>query len=625
MLQNQRDNERIKLFNRRALFLGGLKLTLFGALASRLYYLQVVEADRYAMMAEENRISMRLLAPPRGRIIDHVGEPLAINSQNYRVVISPEQTADIEGTLSGLSTILSIGERDRRRVLRDVRRRRSFVPILVRDNLTWEEVTKIEVNAPDLPGVSIEVGLSRAYPHGAIAGHLLGYVAPPAEADLTGDPLLELPDFRVGRNGVEKTQDAALRGAAGASQVEVNALGRVIRELSREEAEGGREIKLTLDMGLQKFTYQRLGEESAAVVVLDCWTGAVLAIASAPSYDPNAFTRGLTQKEWEELTQNPRVPLSNKAIAGQYAPGSTFKMIVALAALESGLMPPAQSVYCPGFMELGDARFHCWKKHGHGAMAMIDGIQHSCDVYFYEVAKRIGIDRIAAMARRFGLGEPLGIDVPGERGGLVPTRAWKQATVGVPWQQGENLVLGIGQGYLLTTPLQLATMAARLGTGLAIKPYVVAEVDGQPPPAVTAEPLGLDPRHLALVQRGMYLVVNDGRGTAYKSRILDPAHAMAGKTGSVQIRRITQAERDRGLKKQDELAWKDRDHAMFVAYAPIERPRYAIGVVVEHGGGGSSTAAPIARDVLAEAQKRDVLGIGRGRPLAAANPPPGRS
>ena len=608
----QRDSERRKLFNRRVAMLAGGKLALVSALAGRMYYLQVLESERYRTLADENRISLRLLPPPRGRIVDRFGTPMAVNQRNYRVVLVPEQAKDVEGTLDTLGSIIALGENERRRVLREVRRRRAFVPVTIRENLNWEEVARIEVNSPDLPGVSIDVGQSRHYPFATDTAPVLGYVAAVSEKELTGDPLLELPGFRIGKAGMERIHDLALRGQGGSSQVEVNAFGRVIRELSRREGQPGAEVWLTVDLELQRFVAARLGEESASAVVLDIHNGDVLALASTPSYEPNAFNKGLSGDEWRKLVSNPRAPLTNKAIAGLYAPGSTFKMVVALAALERGVIQPNNRIFCPGHVELGDAKFHCWKKHGHGAMDMLDAISQSCDVYFYEVARRTGIERIGAMARRFGMGQTLGLDLPGEQAGLIPSRKWKQAAIGTPWQMGETMIAGIGQGYILTTPMQLAVMMARLANGgVAVMPRLTraVRVAGGASLPLGAEvgqfrSLDINPQHLELVMAGTDSVVNHPRGTAFRARIQNAQMAMGGKTGTVQVRRITKTERDQGVKKSHELPWKDRDHALFVGYAPVHAPRYAVAVVVEHGGGGASTAAPVGRDILTAVQER---------------------
>lgn len=604
-----RDNDRIRLFNRRAAVLGGGQALLISALVGRMYYLQVIEADRYRMLAEENRINMRLLPPPRGRVLDRFGEALAVNRQNFRVLIVSEQTRDVVSTLDALAAVIDLSEYDRDRVQKEVRRRRSFVPVTVRENLNWEEMASIQVNAPDLPGVIVDEGLTRHYPQNQTAAHVLGYVSSVDEDDLTGDPLLQLPGFRIGKAGMEQKFDLALRGAGGTSQVEVNALGRVIRELERKEGEAGTDLMLTLDERLQRFASERLGAESAASVVMDIHTGEVLVMASTPSYDPNAFNRGLSQREWNALSGDPRAPMTNKAISGQYSPGSTFKMVVAMAALEQGAISPDQTVYCNGHTDLGSRRFHCWEKRGHGNMDMVQAIAQSCDVYFYDVAKRVGVDRIADMARRLGLGETTSVGLAGERGGLIPTEAWKRATVGESWQQGDTFNVGIGQGYVLTTPLQLAVMTARLSTGLAVEPVLTRQVMidetvvQRPPQAFEA--LTIDPAHIAVARRGMFEVLNGPRGTARASKLKSKDVQMSGKTGTTQVKRITMAQREAGLPDSDDVPWNERNHALFVAYAPEDNPRYALSVIVEHGGGGSAVAAPIARDIMTEVLRLD--------------------
>ena len=607
-----RDSDRHKLFNRRTAMLAGGKLVLLGALTSRLYYLQVVESDKYASLADDNRINFRLLAPPRGRITDRNGYPIADNQRNYRLLLISENTQSVEGTLHAIEKIIPLGETEKRRIIRDAKRNKSFVPVTVRENLAWSEVTRIEVNTPDLPGVLIDVGESRDYPHGHEFAHVLGYVAAVSPGETTGDPLLDLPGFRIGKAGIEKVHDLALRGSGGNSQVEVNAFGRVIRELSRQEGTPGAEVQLSLDARLQRFTAERIAEESATVVVMDVNNGEVLALTSSPSFDPNQFNQGLSTKEWNALVTNPRSPLINKSIQGQYAPGSTFKMIVALAALESGIVTTDTTFFCNDSIRLGNAKFHCWKRGGHGTMNCLSAITQSCDVYFYEVAKRVGIQRIADMANRMGLGAPLGIDLPGESAGLIPTPEWKKSAIGSSWQKGETVILGIGQGYILTTPLQLATMTARLANGgIAVKPYLTRQVlnperkasEHVIPPAET---IGISPANLAHIRKAMTQVANTPHGTAYHSRIEEEGMAMAGKTGTVQVRRISKAERETGVRKNKDLPWKERDHALFVGFAPVDKPRFAVSVVVEHGGSGSGAAAPIARDVLREVQR---LGI----------------
>lgn len=609
------DSRRYKMFTRRALILGGGQLALFGVLAGRMYQLQVLESSRYRLLAEENRINMRLLPPPRGRILDRFGKPMAINRENYRVLMIAERTSDVDGTLDALGRLIPIDDHDRSRILRDVRRYRSFVPVTIRENLNWSEVSRIEVNAPNLPGIEIDVGQSREYPLGTDASHILGYVAAVSEKEQVGDPLLELPGFRIGKSGIERIHDTLLRGKAGNSQLEVNAFGRVIRELSRQEGQPGDDVMLTIDLAIQNLVIERLREKkSAAAVVMDVRTGGVIALASVPGFDPNAFNIGLTRDQWKKISTDPYFQLSNKAISGRYAPGSTFKMMVALAALEKGVITPEKRIFCRGHVDLGNARFHCWKKHGHGWMDMNSALQQSCDSYFYEISKRTGIDSIAAMARRFGLGSLTGVDLPGERSGLIPTAAWKKKKIGVSWQQGETLIAGIGQGFVLTTPLQLAVMASRLATGRTVKPRLlhatVTNGDVALSEADKGEPIKIDPEALRIVVDGMNAVTNSERGTAYRARIKEAGMEMAGKSGTAQVRRISKAERDTRVLKNRERPWKDRDHALFVAFAPVDKPRYAVSVVVEHGGGGSSVAAPIARDILQETLRRDPSGGG---------------
>jgi penicillin-binding protein 2 len=537
--------------------------------------------------------------------------PLVRNRQDYRAVLVAERVPnkDVEQTLDALATILPIGKEDRRRILREIERNRGFAPVTARDHLNWEDVAKIEINAPALPGVTIETGMSRDYLLGPAAAHIIGYIGAVDESELTNEPLLRLPDFRIGKNGVERNYDLALRGEAGTSQVEINAHGRVIRELSRREPKLGRPLRLTIDADIQRFAYERLGEESGAVVVMDVHTGAVLALASAPGYDPNAFDSGITARQWRSLISSPRAPLTNKAVSGQYAPGSTFKTVVTLAALESGTITTNHAVTCYGVTQLGDSRFHCWKKGGHGTLALHEAIKQSCDVYFYDVAQRTGVDKIASMCRRLGLGEKLGIDLPGERPGIVPSNEWKRKTMNQPWYPGETLVFGIGQGYVLTTPLQLAVMTARIANGgRAVLPHLAMDdVRGseiQPRARPSFPPIGVPTAALETVKRGMFGVVNEPSGTAGRSRIDDPKFMMAGKTGTSQVRRIGAAERATGVIKNENLEWAQRDHALFIAYAPADAPRYACVVVVEHGGGGSAVAAPIAKDVLLEVQRR---------------------
>jgi penicillin-binding protein 2 len=601
----RRETRRTGVFTRRALLLMGGQVTALGLLGAKLYQVQVVDGQRYATLAEENRVSARLIAPPRGRILDRFGVVLGGNKLNWRALLVAEQTADVGFTLDNLARIVPLT--DRARIEREVHRHRRFIPIMVREFLTWDEMAKIEVNAPDLPGIVVDVGTTRLYPLGEQLAHVVGYVAPPSENDMGDDPMLSLPGIRVGRAGVEKFHDLDLRGRAGAVQLEVNAVGRVIRELDREEGVPGTEIGLTIDSELQKTVLERLGDESASAVVMDCRNGEVLAMATNPSFDPSLFNSGVSQAQWVEWTRNRRAPLINKAAAGLYAPGSTFKMAVALAGLESRAISPGDRINCPGYLDLGDTRFHCWSKYGHGSLDLRGGLKNSCDVFFYEVARRTGMDHIAAMANRLGMGVPLDIDLPGSRPGLVPTREWRIAQ-GHYWNVGDTIVSGIGQGYIQVTPLSLAVYASRIATGRAVVPHLTRKLDGVVQRGARAEDwptLGIGDKPLHAVRAGMFAVVNEAGGTAPIARVPAALGQLAGKTGSSQVRRVSRELRERGGFKSENLPWEFRPHALFVAYAPYDAPRYAMSVVVEHGNAGALAAAPIARDIMTYVLGRD--------------------
>ena len=607
-----RDLERQRQFTRRALILGAGKAAALAVLAGRLYYLQVTQSERYLTLSDENRISLRLVAPRRGRILDRMGRPLADNRQVYRVVMIAERAEPVDRTLDALGTIVALSDNERQRVMRDLQRQRRFIPITVRDDLQWDEVARVEVESIDLPGVSVDEGYSRDYRYGHILAPVLGYVAAVSEEEIGDDPLLEQPGFRIGKAGIEKTYDIPLRGAAGTMQLEVNAVGRVIRELDRKDSLPGADLTLSIDLDLQQMAADRLGSESGSAVVVDVGSGEILAMVSTPAYDPGGFDRGISAEQWKALLKDPKTPLINKAISGMYAPGSTFKPVVALAGLERGVIDPATPVFCPGVLRVGTLSFHCWRRGGHGSLRLREALTQSCDCYFYEVARRVGVDTITETGRRLGLGSPLGVDLPHERGGLLPTRDWKTARLGTRWSMGETVIAGIGQGYVLSTPLQLAIMTARIANGgRAIVPRLARRRDPADFGGASSPPrsLGINPAHLRVVQEGMYNVVNSAAGTAKGAAIRIPGFAMAGKTGTSQVRRISAAERQAGVIKNEHLPWERRDHALFIGYAPYERPRYAVAVIIEHGGAGSKAAAPVARDILIAAHKFESLRV----------------
>ncbi|MEM8959415.1 MAG: penicillin-binding protein 2 [Pseudomonadota bacterium] len=606
-----------RVIRRRGFVLGAGMLGFGGLLTARMRYMQVDQADQYRMLAEENRVNMRLLPPTRGLIFDRNGIAIAENDQNYSVVIVREDAGDVEATLERLRQLIPLSDEDIARTLRETSRRSAFVPVTVSDRLSWEDLARVAVNAPALPGLRPEVGESRSYPLGQDFAHVVGYVGPVSDYDLSKledpDPVLQIPKFQIGKVGVEAKLEGDLRGKAGNTQIEVNAVGRVMRELSRYEGQTGNTLQLTVDERLQNFAQARLTGESAAVVVMDCRSGDLLALASSPSFDPNKFVRGISSADYNLLTGNKYRPLANKTVQGLYPPGSTFKMVTALAALEAGVVGPEDTVWCPGHLTAGGRRFHCWKRGGHGHMNLHNSLVQSCDVYYYDISQRVGIDKISEMARRLGLGTRFDIPMSAVAEGLMPSVAWKRERRGEVWRPGDTLNASIGQGYVLASPLQLAVMTARLATGTDVAPRLVKAIDGVEAPAPVAEPLGLNRSHLLSIQRAMNAVCNSRRGTAYRSRIGDDTLLMAGKTGTSQVRNITKAERARGVFRNEDLPWERRDHALFVGYAPADRPRYAVAVVVEHGGGGSKAAAPVARDVMLAA-------LGGGHPDLEAYP-----
>ena len=624
-LFDRRDKSRYASFTRRSLMLTGGMTGVLLVLAGRFYQLQIRNGDQYMVEAEDNRVSQRLIFPPRGRILDRFGVELATNRRNYRVVIVAEQASQgVEESLDAIGKIIELQPHQRERVLHDIRQNKKFAQVPIAENLSWDEFARLNLHLPYLPGVQTDVGETRSYPYGAEMSHLLGYVAAASQQDQQDDDssLLTQPGFRVGKRGVEKAYDRQMRGEAGASRVEVNAYGRVIRELSNKPGVPGQDVYLTLDCQLQRYAEERLGNESAACVVMDVTTGDVLALASTPGYDPNLFNVGINTEQWHALTSDDHKPLLNKALSGSYPPGSTFKPAMALAAMDNGLAD--LQVFCTGAVTLGNHTFHCWKKGGHGHVDLHRGIQVSCDVFFYEVARRLGIDNMETAARALSLGAPTGIELPGEVGGFIPSRAWKLAKYGVPWQQGDTLSAGIGQGYVVLTPIQLCTMAARIASGKAVVPRVTKVVGTRVQPRPIPAALPFSDAAFAAVRSGLNAVCNEPGGTAYAWRITQPGFEMAGKTGTAQVRRISKEEHLAGVRKNESLPWNLRDHALYYAFAPVAEPRYACMVLLEHGAVGPHPHVQMTRDILLFAQQRDPVKLPTAYPVRAAQAEIGR-
>ncbi len=617
----KQEGRRNGVFTRRALLMMGAQTAALGALAIKLYRVQVEQGAKYATLAESNRVSARLIAAPRGQIIDRFGQVLAGNTLNWRALILAEETTDVQATLEAFNRLVPLEDHDRARIERDLKHNRRFIPVTVKDFLNWDEMAKIEVNAPDLPGVLVDVGTTRHYPFGPDLAHIVGYVAPPSEKDLGDDPVLALPGVRVGRAGVEQFHEEDLRGDAGEVQMEVNSVGRVIRELDRRDGTPGDTIGLTIDSDLQRTVLGRLGDAAASAVVMDCTNGEVLAMTTTPSFDPSLFDSGLSEKQWIEWTSNRKTPLINKATAGVYAPGSTFKMLVGMAGLRAGSITTETRINCPGYIDLGDTRFHCWRKHGHGSLDMHGGLKNSCDVFFYEVARRTGIDAIAEVGRKFSFGVDTGIDLPGARKGLMPTQEWRRKH-GHAWTIGDTINCGIGQGYIEATPLQLATYVSRIATGRAVVPHVTRKVAGALSGQATSDDyavMDIAEESLQAVRGGMFAVVNDYNGSAKNAKLDIPGVQMAGKTGSSQVRHVSRWAREHGNFKSANLPWEFRPHALFVCFAPYDAPRYAVSVVVEHGNAGAEVAAPLARDIMTDTLLRDPVkrDVAPGQTVAA--------
>jgi penicillin-binding protein 2 len=579
-------------FTRRALVLGGAQVAVGAVLAGRMAWLAIAENERYRLLAESNRVQLILVPPRRGWIVDRNGKPIAINRTDFRVDLIPDQLRDPDRVLPALQHILSLPDEEMDRIREELAKAAGYQPVPVAEKLDYDRFAAVSVRLPDLPGVAPARGYSRFYPTGAAVGHLCGYVGAASAKDYeaTRDPLLITPGFKIGKEGLEKTAESILRGKPGAKRSEVTARGRLVRDLETRPDVAGRTLKLTIDGGLQDYAARRLGNDSGSVVVMDCRTGDLLAMASMPSYDPNSFSDGIGHSEWNMLSGNDHHPLINKVLSGLYPPGSTVKPMNALALLNAGISHE-ERVVCTGQYRLGSNIFHCHKRGGHGALDMKHAIMQSCDVYFYTMIRRIGIDALATMMRRLGLGAEYTLPVASQRYGTVPDSAWKLRKYKTRWTVADTINASIGQGYTLVNPLQLAVMTARLASGRELSPRLLATRDPAAAPA-----LDIPPEHFAIVRDAMSAVVNGG-GTGGSARMQVPNVMLAGKTGTAQVRRITMAERRTGVLSDSATPWRMRDHSLFVSFAPADNPLYACATILEHSG-HLVTAAPIARDTL---------------------------
>ena len=572
-------------FDRRAMVLGSVQGGIGVLLAVRMGWIAIFQNRKYELESESNRVNLTLIPPRRGWILDRHGAPLASNRTDFRVDVIADRMVDKDRTVAELGKLLQLTAIELQDLKDRLDKAHGFQPVEAASGLDWERFAAVSVRLPDLPGVVPQRGFSRLYPTGPSVGHLVGYVGAASAEDYEKErnPLLVTPGFKIGKDGLEKQFEQRLRGVPGGRRVEVTASGRIVRDLDTREDVPGKPIHTTIHGPLQDYASRRLGVESGAVVVLDCETGDILTAASMPSFDPNSFSDGIGRIEWKMLSDDDHVPLRNKVLRGLYPPGSTVKPMVAMAFLEAGLSPDA-SVGCGGGLRVGNRVFHCWNRRGHGTVNMAKAIYQSCDVYFYHFAQQIGMDKIAAMARRLGLGQEFELPVAGQSYGTVPDPAWKQRKYGKEWAVFDTVNATIGQGYMLVNPLQQAVMAARIASGRELKPRLLLSDKPHPAPL-----LGVSQEHLDFVHKAMSDVVN-GPGTAGRARLPIPNVLLAGKTGTAQVVGLNVGSGKGGL-------WKHRDHGHFICFAPFDKPRYACAVVIEHGG-GSGAAYPVARDVM---------------------------
>lgn len=571
-------------FSRRAFFLGGTQVGIGVLLASRMAWLAVAENEKYSLLAESNRVNLQIMPPRRGWIVDRKGHPIALNRTSFRVDLIPDRLINKDAVLTELAQIMRLTPVDVERVRADLKKAAGFQPVPVAENIDWETFAAVSLRTPEMPGVAPSEFFTRHYPEGASVGHLIGYVGAASAKDYEEkrDPLLITPGFKIGKAGLEKTQETILRGQPGAKRTEVTARGKLVRDLATRPDTPGKTVRLSIDAGLQAFTGRRLGLESGSAVVIDCQTGGILALSSMPCFDPNSFSDGIGRTEWKMLQEDDHIPMLNKSMQGLYPPGSTVKPAAALALLQQGV-DPDEVVYCNGGYTLGSRTFRCLGHHG--PMNMRHALMKSCNTYFYAMGRRIGYDRIAPVAKMLGLGKEFDLPMPSQRYGTVPDSAWKRKKFDQEWSQSDTLNATIGQGYLQVSPLQLAVMSARIASGKILEPYLI---QGQQKPI---KPLPFTQEQLQVVRDGMDLVVN-GAGTAVRSRLPLEGIRMAGKTGTAQVRAI------KGSQRGQSGDWKYRDHGLFVFFTPVEAPRYAGAVVIEHGMGGARAAAPVAKSMM---------------------------
>ena len=613
MIKDSSGIRKTDVINRRMFIIGAAKLIVFSGIVARLFSLQINDNKKYLTLSDKNRIREWKLPPTRGEIVDYFGNIIAGNLKVYQLHIIPEQVENFNYLLTRLKNLLQLSDREISNILKSKKKLKPWESIIVSENLSWSQFLKINNYLYDLIGVKPVMTISRNYPFSDIYTHVLGYVSQPNEKDILENEVIQqkfVPGMKIGKLGLEKTLENYLIGTNAIQRYEVNAYGKRINQLEYQKGQQGSKIRLTLDTEVQKLSAKLLLDKAGSISVMDIYTGEIIAMHSSPSYDPNSFLFGISKDEWQLIRNNPLKPLINKTLSGLYSPGSTIKPIVALSALENNIISPSFKVKCTGKTELYGQTFHCWKEKGHGVMSLKNAMKQSCDTYFYEIARLLGVDRLKITAEKFGLGEKvLGAYFKNEKKGLFPNTSWKKNNLGKGWVLGETLITGIGQGYTQTTPLQLCLMTAQIANGgYTINPKII----------VNNNPLNFNevkksfkqknllnintklvknPKNLRIIQEAMFSSTNEIRGTSYRSRIDDKKYQFAGKTGTAQVKRISKRERELDL-KIDQIPYNDRDHALYIAYGPYVNPRYALSIIVEHGGSGSKAAAPIAKELF---------------------------
>ena len=591
--------KQVSTYNRRTFFLFLLKLSLFTAVGWRLYNIQILDSSKYKTLSKKNQIDLEIIFPIRGKIFDRNKILIANNEKVYDLYLIPENTKSINNTLNDLSKFIDIDFTKRRKIIELSTKVKKFEKIKIFENISWSTLEKIETNKYKLEGIFIAEDYLRIYPYKEVFSHLLGYISKPNEKELALPFISKMPNLDIGKQGLEKSFNPMLVGKAGQREIEVNSNGRIIREISKIDSVKGEEVSLSIDARVQEYAVNLLQSYRAGSInVINIKTGEIVCMASTPTYDPNKIIKKPNTEYWESVLSNTLSPLTNRSIQGLYAPGSTFKMIVAIAALKHGIINSASTHSCSGKIEFGDRLYHCWKTNGHGKMDVTNAIKESCDVFFYEISKKLGIDKIAEVAEDFGLGKVFDISMSNQKKGIVPTKKWKKTTLGESWYAGETLISGIGQGFVLTNPFQLAVMTSIIASnGKIVEPSIVKRND------INFKMNEKYLNEIKIIKKAMFKVVNENKGTAFKSRIDDIK--FAGKTGTSQVKRISISERESDDFRKKEQEWKNRDHALFVGYIPHDDPKYAISVIIEHGGSGASTAAPIAKQIFNYINKLD--------------------